>query len=287
MNSPTKEQMKELMGYLGQTLSVPQIVQHFKSDNIYSTEERMIGRWVNGKPIYQKTIEYTVTEAKTAGAAKQYVISQMTEATKIFDDAIENIINTDLVILEANGNSYTGQYQTYVSNYLNNTLDINSNNLFLSVTIQQSNAIAVNSKFYVTVKYTKRKDSSSDYKLGSPYDYSFDETIIGSWIDGSPLYQKIISYNIPAGNYRTNAGRFDTGISFADKTLIYSMPINNGLYNYAGLINPSNNRLVDVNTIYKDKASGNLYVCSNDNWSSGSTDDEEHKLYFLLQYIKQ
>jgi hypothetical protein len=123
--------------------------------------------------------------------------------------------------------------------------------------------------------------------LGSPYDYSLDETIIGSWIDGSPLYQKVISFNMPAESYRTNAGKIDTGISFADKTLIYSMPINNGLYNYPGLINLSNNRLMDGNIIQKDAASGNLYVRSNDNWSAGSTDDDEHKVYFLLQYIKQ
>lgn len=288
MNSPTKEQMKELMGYLGQTLSVPQIVQHFKSDNIYSTEEKMIGRWVNGKPIYQRTIEYTVTEAKATGSAKNYIISQMQNNNlRPIEDSIDSIIDTDLVIVEADGNSFVDQYDYYVGNYINNALSEDVNNLHLSVSLPSGSSIAINSKFYVTVKYTKRKDSSSDYNIGSPYDYSLDEKIIGSWIDGSPLYQKVISYNIPTGNYTTTVGKIDTGISFADKTLIYSTGINNGLYSYPGIMWPNSNKLFNSTIIYKDDTSGNLYVCSNDNWSSGSTDDDNHKLYFLLQYIKQ
>ena len=36
-----------------------------KDMNVYSTEEKVIGKWIDGKPIYRKVITYTLSNALT------------------------------------------------------------------------------------------------------------------------------------------------------------------------------------------------------------------------------
>jgi hypothetical protein len=50
---------------------------------------------------------------------------------------------------------------------------------------------------YITVQYTKTTDSANSFKYGDPNEYSTTEKIVGTWIDGKPLYQKTISYTCP------------------------------------------------------------------------------------------
>ena len=57
-NVVTEERLSEfyhqILPYLG---NVPDLVMSkFKQSDIYSTSERIVGQWVDGKPLYQKTI---------------------------------------------------------------------------------------------------------------------------------------------------------------------------------------------------------------------------------------
>ena len=42
--------------------SVNAVNNKFKEINAYSTEEKVIGKWIDGKPLYRKTIEGTVSK---------------------------------------------------------------------------------------------------------------------------------------------------------------------------------------------------------------------------------
>ena len=42
---------------------VPPVFNKFSKSDLYSTDEKMIGRWIDGKPLYQKTYSDTVSLA--------------------------------------------------------------------------------------------------------------------------------------------------------------------------------------------------------------------------------
>ena len=138
----------------------------FDKANIYDTTERMIGRWIDGKPIWQKTwINVTI-------------------GTTLLTD-VDTIVSVEGMNLESNnqwynvnGNSqYTGTYSELISG----TLKIkNVGNSYSGVAIE-----------HVTIQYTKTTDAS--VAIGTENDYSTDEMIIGTWIDGKPIYQKTVT----------------------------------------------------------------------------------------------
>jgi hypothetical protein len=77
------------------------------------------------------------------------------------------------------------------------------------------NSIANNSTIYVTVYYTKTTDtagSGSYNTLGVPtVHYTTDEQVIGTWIDGKPLYERSYSFT-------------NTRSSFTDYVTLYNIP---------------------------------------------------------------
>ena len=63
----TEERLSEfytgIFPYLG---GMPEMVANkFSKSDIYSSTEKMIGQWTDGKPLYQKTITATITQAMT------------------------------------------------------------------------------------------------------------------------------------------------------------------------------------------------------------------------------
>jgi len=116
----TEERLSEFYGqilpYMG---GMPEVLANkFSKGDLYSTDEKMIGQWIDGKPLYQKTV--------TTG-----------------------------------GNVPSG-----------------------ATLIQRTTQTG-----YDTILYTKTTDSP--IAIGSDTDYSTDEKIVGTWIDGKPLYQRL------------------------------------------------------------------------------------------------
>ena len=69
---------------------------------------------------------------------------------------------------------------------------------------------------------TTNKSSMVDAinEVNNKFNYSTEEQVIGKWIDGKPLYRKIVSGNVPQGdNYPTVA----TGITNLDKVVSISV----------------------------------------------------------------
>lgn len=134
---------------------------------IYSLEERQVGCWCDGKPLYQKTIELNTFSFDNSWK------------TVYTDSTIENVINVSLT----NGESLMYgrvNYQFY------------QNNLQCTST---TNFTLTNPKF--TIQYTKIADTpgSGTWTPNGNYahHYSESEQIIGTWIDGSTIYRKIIT----------------------------------------------------------------------------------------------
>lgn len=144
-------------------------------ETIYSTTEKVIGSYM-GKPLYQKTVEFT----NTATYQNEMLVS-------IGNLNIENCIKISGTITADNGlvmpvNSYANS-SAYAACWLDNT---KTNLEFFNF---YDNRL-VNRPAQVTIQYTKTTDTTSPVEYASPNDYSTSEKIVGTWIDGKPLYQK-------------------------------------------------------------------------------------------------
>jgi hypothetical protein len=126
----TEERLSEFYGqilpYMG---GMPDVLANkFSKGDLYSTDEKMIGCWVDNRPLYQKTVA-------------------------------------------TGGNVPSG-----------------------ATLIQRTTQTG-----YDTILYTKTTDSP--IAIGSDTDYSTDEKIVGTWIDGKLIWQNTVSTggNVPSG----------------------------------------------------------------------------------------
>ena len=135
----------------------------------YSTEERTIGCWTDGKPLYQKT----------------YLVGDSSITTNLI-----SALNIETAV------------DLYVIDYSDN-IQINYNLSYNTSTKLIGNIPSGQHWFwYLIVRYTKTSDvagSGTWTPQGVPaIHYSTEEQVIGTWIDGKTLYQK--TFELTDGN---------------------------------------------------------------------------------------
>ena len=162
----------------------------FDKANIYTADERLIGSYM-GKPLYQKTLSGTISDSidgntmLSIGASCDYLqfISgavQRGSTYMVLPHSLRTTISNDSTV-------------AYCRVFLSNNSNLDAPNY---VTLNNSISNWVGSPFVVTIQYTKTTDGT--VAIGTGNDYSTDEQIIGTWIDGKRLYQKTISMRTTA-----------------------------------------------------------------------------------------
>lgn len=151
---------QQILPYLG---GMPDILANkFSKADLYSTDEKLIGRWIDGKPLYQKVKVYdsplTVGAIGGAGTTLDTIAN------------IETLVNAWCI-----GSSFSAK--TRVENFELSGNNIQGMSLYSSVPIKAS-----------ILQYTKTTDSAVE--IGDDTDYSTTEKIVGTWIDGKPIWQK-------------------------------------------------------------------------------------------------
>ena len=162
---------------------------------IYSTDERKVGVWIDGKPLYQKTKTYLNISSATGASLDTIAnIADNIDILFIKDSMTEVGSGTYFV----NGNYYDG------SSWRCQLLKTDNDILYYASWGDGS------FNFTVTYLYTKTTDtpgSGTWTPQGVPAQhYSTNEQVVGTWVDGSTLYQKTIS--IPTGSI--TGGQFHT-----------------------------------------------------------------------------
>lgn len=146
---------------------VPPVFNKFSKSDLYSTDEQLVGRWINGKPVYQKVVEFS---------------SQKTIGTSWIDVGV-NISDGETVVYSC-GMYGTENPVSWVS------AKITSNKLYVT-------SAGITSYIdKIIIQYTKTTDSL--VSIGNDTDYSTTEKIVGTWIDGKPVYQKTINFTTPS-----------------------------------------------------------------------------------------
>ena len=155
-------------------------------DSIYSTTEHVVGSYM-GKPLYQKTIETTLpTTATTGTVASKNVATGTANIESVVDTAAffmyggiwHSVFDRDIT---------TSPYGAVKVLVVDGSSTLSTPNTLL---VQNSQALWSGATIVVTVRYTKTTDVASPVEYANVNDYSTSEKIVGTWIDGRPLYQK-------------------------------------------------------------------------------------------------
>lgn len=169
---------------------------------IYSDEEREVGVWRDGKPLYQKTINIG---ALVNSNNWQRISHGINNIDKIIDvRAIAHVDDSTMDFLPIP--NYRAGYSYGVSFGVNETQISYINNW-----------ITGDSYTYVTLQYTKTTDTAGSgtwtMQGGYAHHYSTTEQVIGTWIDGKPLYEITVQGNVAAQTGYINLFTLASGIT--------------------------------------------------------------------------
>ena len=129
-----EEQFKRIYDYLDEQ----------EEKTVYSTEEKVVGTWIDNRPLYQKTI---VVENTT--------ISSSTKEMTILDITNNDVVIVDNMYINGDTDSTAGNKQKIFGNFTDN------NGHYVSVRGWQNNLLLQTdflyyiNKAYITVQYTK------------------------------------------------------------------------------------------------------------------------------------
>lgn len=142
---------------------------------IYSDEEREVGVWRDGKPLYQKTWEFS---------------SAITIQSNTWTDTTISNSDIESIAQVVGHNLYADKISCF--NGLFASADTGS---YIRVMQTRNNSIPLK---YLTLWYTKLSDTPGsgiwNGQGGIAHHYSTNETVIGTWF-GKPLYEKTIEQN--------------------------------------------------------------------------------------------
>lgn len=173
----------------------------------YSTEERLVGCWTSGKPLYQKTL-YATNVALSANGR-----------TVVFSTSDLSSLSIDEIVGEVDGlaDFNSGANIISIPYAIANTSDSIGayyDNGYGICIHRLGNALTLGN-LYLTIQYTKTTDTAGSGTWTPNGDlavhYSTNEQVIGTWIDGSTLYRKVTkittTFNLTADTW------VSTGIS--------------------------------------------------------------------------
>jgi len=168
---------------------------------IYSENEREIGVWTDGKPLYEITID--------CGELPNNTSKNITTPTNI-----EHLIDAFGCVTDYDGNDRVMPFAGGGSNDVR--VDLSDGNLRI-----MTFAAWVGYYAFVTVRYTKTTDTAGSgtwTPQGVPaVHYSTDEKVVGTWIDGSTLYEKTVIASISDVNSHEYS---DNDLSNSDMAMI-------------------------------------------------------------------
>ena len=174
---------------------------------IYSTSEREVGVWIDGKPLYEKTY---ISHSTSVNTDITFDISSLNIDTVVYIGGIyDRFVNNKHYWQEWNMAEGT-------NNYAMARIDSDDGH-GINGTLRGYIKYEGTTEQHFTIRYTKTTDTAgSGIWAGNgamAHHYSTDEVIVGTWIDGKPLYERVFETNyIPVQNDWVNTGIDATGM---------------------------------------------------------------------------
>ena len=189
---------------------------------IYSLDEREVGVWTDGKPLYEKTINFTHS---TSWDGHRYDVAHGIANIDSCVDIIGRFVNADNKsviyggVTRTNGDSYSSNSNIASGLSLNAcSFDRTNISIIMGSTFYQYN---VTFDIVATLRYTKTTDVPGSGTWGTDgvpmVHYDGNEKIVGTWF-GQTLYEKTIDCgNLP----NATVGTTPHNISNLDKIVSY------------------------------------------------------------------
>ena len=231
---------------------------------IYSEEEREIGVWIDGKPIYKKVIIFSEPIQVTYTSIFN---------TTIDSSDIENIISA--IGIHADGTNYGDMLaDPTISGHTIIGLQTSRNNNYANVK-------------KLILEYTKISDSPGSgtwTPSGVPaVHYSTEEHVIGKWIDGiTDVYEKIIE--LPSSSFPTASNHaIDTAIG----ETVYVLHIDGMYWFRDGIRRTFGSILIQANGTIDNGYSVQVSIVNNNTIRlTSSYDRSSAEGYVKIQYLK-
>ena len=178
--------------------SLPVVGTMSKSD-LYSTTEKVVGMWTDGRPIYQKVIYITIPTCTTDGTevASSFAIGA----------SINEVIDTKLMYAQDGKISMLYTVSGATNRYIRFLVQTNTYSTSAErnkLRISNASTSASGCEGYAIIQYTKTTDAANSYNYANQNDYSTEEKIVGTWVDGSYLYQRTITGTTSSSGNNTN-----------------------------------------------------------------------------------
>lgn len=274
------------LAFDGNTLnaSMPVLGTINRSD-IYDTTEKVVGKWTDGRPVYQKVFSDTIPNATDSTLGAKNIALNL---------SIKNVIKSECWVYD----STTGMYSKL--NAINHTSDnyalrpiyytiynnVSSNPNRWKLTNYSTD---YNGKdVYLILQYTKTTDAANSYNYADENDYSTTEHIVGKWIDGKPVYQKTISGTVTKSSDGNEVvTRINIGASVANVIKIDGF-VKGGAATYAlNFAKFKNANVTVLRTTANDNTAGaNPNVVTISENIFGTSDSITYTAYVTLQYTK-
>lgn len=174
----------------------------------YSTDEKIVGRWTDGKPVYQKTYHFSTRVVLASGVN-------------------ENILQLPSEMVLISGIAHDTDYS-----FVQNQIQIGKNNGYLYIYNAKNVGVGLCD---ITLQYTKTTDTpgtgpTPGNLIYLPALYSEEEREVGVWKDGKPLYQKTIDCGTMS--YDTNWHTVAHNISDVEHIMVVNGYVQDGTVKY-------------------------------------------------------
>lgn len=161
---------------------------------LYDTKEKVVGKWIDGKPIYEKVIYADITDREWHTIPLDVSIDLVVKLRGMLYQGDSNPI-----FIESQGNTYPNNSERSVLTY-------NKNDNFIQYGVLYSTSDLTSAYLYIIIQYTKTTDAENSFNIEMVENinleqnidfsniYTTEERIIGSWVNGKPVYQKVIPF---------------------------------------------------------------------------------------------
>ena len=237
---------------------LPEDPQMVMMSDYYSEDERVVGRWTDGKPLYQKTFHI---DSSSITSGWNYISGYGTNdgiIVKNFESVITRNTNGTKYVDSYNGWINGGDTNSNIFSQRPSGIEFNINNQFIS------NLESLD----ITVQYTKTTDApgtgpTKGNLIYLPALYSEEEREVGVWTDGKPLYQK---------SFHTTINSSGSGVTVLNNISLDFDVINDikvGIYNNSNTLIASSS--YDSLCFYYTKSTDSLIMDGAQSWIIGRT----------------
>lgn len=157
-------------------VTIGKSTMYIASSDCYSTEEKEVGCWTDGKPLYQRTL----------------VIDNVTQTQ---NTTVDLATLSDIDHIQVIGATGLESGIVYAIPEFSDRIQFNVSTGKLQSTVP-ANAGWSNATLTITIQYTKTTDTAGSGSYtpasGKAVYYSTNEQVIGKWSNGKPLYRKCI-----------------------------------------------------------------------------------------------